>query len=344
MKAKYTLFLLIILLTLIPVVPKAIHGNEIEKWDSQEKNHPGLTGKDKTAHDQTDDNSVQLLKSWQVGTSTGILTDFSQDEFNELKSNGIQYIELGSRTFRDLTQEECEILVEDLKKKADNSGLEIWSLHLPYSSRFDISTTDDENRSNMIKECSRIMALCQPLNIRTYVVHPSAEPIPDDERPIRIENCIASLKILTEEVKKYGAQLALEDLPRTCLGNTSEEILKIVNAVGNGLGICFDSNHLLYEKPEEFVAAVGDLIITLHISDYDGIDERHWLPGTGIINWTNVITELLKHGYSGPFLFETSRRNPASLPEENREERLNSKDLTDCFMMLRNDYLESVSL
>jgi len=168
------------------------------------------------------------------------------------------------------------------------------------------------------------------------VIHPSSEPIADEDREKRMENCIASMEILTDEVKKYNAQLVVEDLPRSCLGNTSAEILRIVKATGNGLGVCFDTNHLLKEKPEEFAENVGGLIKTLHVSDYDGIDEKHWLPGTGIINWNNVIAALAESGYKGPFMYETSQKKPSSESQKERI-RLTPKDLSENIKELKAD-------
>ena len=40
------------------------------------------------------------------------------------------------------------------------------------------------------------------------------------------------------------------------------------------------------------------------MSDYDGVDERHRLPGEGIVPWRTVVTRLCGVGYRGPFLFE----------------------------------------
>lgn len=287
--------------------------------------------------------SVRLVESWKVGTSSGLFTDFSQDEFDKFKSNGIDCIELGSGVFGKKTQAEKEAFVIDLKQKADKAGIKIWSIHLPFSRVFDISTLNDEDRNNMIRDCSEMMDLCQPLNPQKYVIHASSEPITDQERADRIRNCIASLKILNETARKHKAQLALECLPRTCLGNTADEILSIVNEVGNGLGVGFDSNHLLKEKPEEFAAKTGALITTLHMSDYDGLDERHWLPGTGVINWTNVISELAKAGYKGPFMFEASRRKPSSDGTTDLA-KLTAKELTTCFRELKNNFIKSINL
>ena len=45
-------------------------------------------------------------------------------------------------------------------------------------------------------------------------------------------------------------------------------------------------------------------VVTTHLSDYDGVDERHWLPGKGIVPWKTVVETLMENGYRGPFLFE----------------------------------------
>ncbi len=288
---------------------------------------------------------VELVETWKVGASTGIMKDFSQESFNKLKAAGIDYIEMGPAVFRDKSLEERKAFVADIKEKADRTGVKLWSVHLPFSREQDISTLNDEDRENMIRECKEIFELWQPMNPAKFVIHPSAEPISDEERELRIANSIASLKILTEEMKRYpGSSLAVENLPRTCLGNTSAELLRIVNAVGNGLEVCYDSNHMLQESPEEFAANLGSLITTVHMSDYgyvDGrLDERHWLPGEGVINWTNVISELVKAGFQGPFLFETSMRRPD--PETNVRARLNPEELVSCWHDLRIAYIESL--
>ena len=49
--------------------------------------------------------------------------------------------------------------------------------------------------------------------------------------------------------------------------------------------VCFDSNHLLQEQGDSFILAVGDKIVTTHISDYDFVNERHLLPGELDIDW-----------------------------------------------------------
>ena len=95
----------------------------------------------------------------------------------------------------------------------------------------------------------------------------------------------------------------MENLPRTCLGKNSEEMLELLSADPT-LRICFDTNHLLGQDPVEFVEAVGEKIVTTHVSDYDFIDERHWLAGEGDMDWHRLYDALCRVGYEGAWLYE----------------------------------------
>ena len=50
--------------------------------------------------------------------------------------------------------------------------------------------------------------------------------------------------------------------------------------------------------------AHGYCPVSLHISDYDFIDERHDLLGHGINQWGKLLDLLENAGYSGPALYE----------------------------------------
>ena len=43
------------------------------------------------------------------------------------------------------------------------------------------------------------------------------------------------------------------------------------------------------------------------MSDYDRKNERHWLPGEGVIDWTELLSALVESGYEGPFIYEASK-------------------------------------
>jgi len=82
--------------------------------------------------------------------------------------------------------------------------------------------------------------------------------------------------------------------------------------------VCFDTNHLLDEKIEDFIKELGSKIVTTHISDYDFKNERHWLPGEGDINWQSLMSALDTEGFDGVWLYEIDLTCPWTL-ERDRE-------------------------
>lgn len=192
------------------------------------------------------------------------------------------------------------------KRNADQAGLKVWSCHLPFSRTMDISVLNDSARMANLEHLTRMIAICGELGTQKLVLHPSSEPIVDADREKRIENSIASIGILRKEAARIGAELCIEDLPRTCLGRNSAELLRII-APYPDVKICFDTNHMLSEELVHFVEACGNRIATVHISDYDMVDERHWIPGKGKIDWPAVYQALMKTGYKGVFMYEIKR-------------------------------------
>ena len=85
-----------------------------------------------------------------------------------------------------------------------------------------------------------------------------------------------SLSVLAEIAQKSGGTVAVEDLPRTCLGRDTDELCKLVSA-DDRLRVCFDMNHLLYDDNIEFIKVVGKYLPTLeiyfHLIVYKGFEK-----------------------------------------------------------------------
>ena len=179
------------------------------------------------------------------------------------------------------------------------SGMTLWSVHLPFGRLLDISALDEGERAGVLAQLKQSIDLARGLGAGVLVIHGSAEPNDDASRPARMAACAESLSAL----QAYAApmRLAVENLPRTCIGRQGWEVRDLNAACA---GVCFDVNHLLIEDHDAFLDAAADQVITTHLSDYDGVDERHWLPGMGVVPWKKVHDRLLAAGYNGPFLFE----------------------------------------
>lgn len=242
---------------------------------------------------------------WVVGTSTALFKPFDEQGLEAVAEAGLGCMEFVVGR----NDPERGVRYAPLVERARTLGVDIWSVHLPFGTNWDVSSLDAEVREYAIAGCVEIMERGVTWGALKAILHPSYEPIPDAERSDRVKLCAESLHTLAEEADRIGIQIAVECLPRTCLGNTGDEILTLLEAHPS-LGVCCDVNHLLHETPEEFIAKVGSRIVTLHISDYDAVDERHWLPGEGVIDWAAVVRELVRAGYQGPWMYEVVRSKP----------------------------------
>lgn len=191
-------------------------------------------------------------------------------------------------------------------------GIRLNSLHLPFapSDRFDIS--NPEICEKTIEYHTQLIKKAAAIGIKKFIIHPSTEPIKPDKRRERMNCAKESLSRLAEIAAAEGAVMCVEDLPRTCLGRNSVEIAELVS-VDERLRLCLDTNHLFAEALPDYIRKFGRRIVTLHVSDYDFLNERHWLPGEGDIDWQAVASALNEVGYNGPWLYEVGFERPDTL-------------------------------
>ena len=235
---------------------------------------------------------------WTTAISTN-RTDL--DFLREIKSYGIHGIELS------VAEWECHnIDWQGLCGNADKAEIKVLSYHLPFGDRTDISAADEAVRINAVEIDKALIKKATDTGINRFVIHPSYEPIGDEERQTRMSAAKLSLSELAEYAESFNSVLCVENLPRTCLGHNIAEMQELLSA-DSRLRVCFDVNHLLKQfgcTHRQFVKALGDKIITCHMSDYDFEDEKHFFCGNGSINWDELIGLLEEAGYCGPFLFE----------------------------------------
>ena len=249
---------------------------------------------------------------YQIGLSLGAAVQ-CEELFKGCKEAGIQCAEISNGKLFLLKNLDFSAM----RRYADKYGVELWSFHLPFGpfSMIDISTPDETRRKNTVGLFAFLIRQAAAAGIKHYVIHPSGEPIKEEERDLYMAAAQKSLAALAEVADSVGGVIAVENLPRTCLGRDSSDILRLISA-DDRLRVCFDTNHLLSEDPVKFIRKVGDKIVTTHVSDYDRLDERHWLPGEGNTDWPALLAALREVGYQGPWLYEIDLEAPDSIHRE----------------------------
>lgn len=251
--------------------------------------------------------SCQSQQEMAIGKSYGRWKDIGLESMTANRNGGLEYIEVTINNFWRGAKDHNEIVerASAAMRDIEASGMKVWSVHLPYSRTLDISVLNDSLRAENVKFIGEMMEMSAEIfRPGRFVLHPSSEPITPEERPDRLANSHASIGILAEVARKVGVVLCVENLPRTCLGQNSTEMLQLIEGYDDVM-LCFDTNHLLFQSHEDFLAGIGNgLIGNVHLSDYDFENERHWIPGEGQIEWGPLWKGIRKAGYEGIFMFE----------------------------------------
>ena len=220
---------------------------------------------------------------------------------------GLEYIEISCG------KDEINALdYEKLKEWTEKYGVKIWSFHLPFYPFKEIDISNEEVVEETVEYLKDIILKASKIGIDKFIIHASGEPIDENDRPKRMDTAKKSLFKLAEFAKSVNAIICVEDLPRTCLGRSASDILELLSA-HKDLRACFDTNHLLGESNIDFIKAIGDKIVTLHVSDYDFINERHWLPGEGKNDWQFILKALKEIDYKGIWLYEIDMKCPNTI-------------------------------
>ena len=256
-----------------------------------------------------------MLKMYKIGLSSCGFA-LTAENFEKLEQNQIAAIEIA------LPLDQCNSTdYKEVQKLSGRYHIDLWSYHLPFCPFriIDIASLNPELRENSIKLYTSLIEKAADVGVDKFVVHPSAEPIAPNDRSDRLKYSMQTLDQLAEIAHRNGAVIAVEDLPRTCLGNTAQEIQQLISA-NDKLRVCLDTNHLLSESNTNFVKQLSDKIVTMHVSDYDFVDEKHWLPGEGKVDWQALLSALQQVNYQGVWMYEIGLTAPKTLSR--------SRDLT----------------
>ena len=255
----------------------------------------------------------------ELGISTALFRPFLPDKHLALLAeHGVKLTELSTNCF-DIFQDKAR--TGDLRRALTRTGVRVHSVHVPFPIEFDISNPDRAVRQKGIDAALLCLDRLVTLGGRYLVVHPCSGPVSDDEAAARARFASESLHVLSEHV---GAapfpKVAVENLIPMRLAKDSAQLIELLDAVGSPhLGVCLDVNHVnLSEDLVEATLRYGRRILTLHISDNDGVAERHWIPGRGVLPWKAWVKALLSTGYAGPFMCELGKPKEDDPPESDR--------------------------
>jgi sugar phosphate isomerase/epimerase len=161
---------------------------------------------------------------------------------------------------------------------------------------------DESYRRVRIDHTRRALTLCAQLGAPHVTTEPGGPLAPGQSRAEAIDLFVEVLKPLAEHAHSLNTMLLIEPEPGLLL-ETTDQYLEVAERVNSpSIGLNFDVGHA-YCVAEDIPAAIAKL--APHIRHYHFEDiastrvHHHLVPGTGAINFGEVMTAIRGTGYDG---------------------------------------------
>ena len=241
----------------------------------------------------------------KLGVSLKTIGPLNDETLRAVAESSIATVELSAWKFLDDNPQ--AIMLPALKEMLRRTGIRATSMHVAYGADTDISALDEQIYRRGMDQMALIVGLAVELDVGIIVAHASVGTVEPDERDRRIAQIRRALAEIEPLCSEAGRKFAIELIPRTGLGNTPEEILSLIDGRNESIfGACLDTNHLVERCATlpQVVRTLSDRLLTLHMSDCDGLEARHLPPGEGAIDWKAFMEALRDIDYRGPFTYE----------------------------------------
>lgn len=197
--------------------------------------------------------------------------------------------------------------LDEVMDRMNRFDIAVSSSHAPF---FNVTGMDSSKVERYSKGIHQAIEAGAYIGAPWIVLHPQ-----NVEKKTDVKLSIEFLKPFCEIARKHGIGIAVENMFET----RAEQLIEIVNALGDGVGVCWDTGHAnlggFNQKTE--LQALGSHVKVLHIHDNYGAKDNHNTPYIGNINWSEFMEALHGIGFQGDLNLEVSVRQ---MPEEVRLE------------------------
>ena len=220
----------------------------------------------------------------------------------------------------------------EIVKVAENLGLEVQSLHAPFTKAANMWSHDEAVFVPAKTELKRVIDDCAKFHIPVVVAHVwIGFDYEFDMNSLNYENF--------EEVVRYAEERNVKIAFENTEGIEYLRALMAHFKSNKTVGFCWDSGHeMCYNYSEDILGEFGDRLIMTHLNDKLGIsrfdgkiywtDDLHLLPFDGVADWDNNILRLRMAHHLPILNFEL---NVTSKPNRHENDVYGKMDPTEYF-------------
>lgn len=185
-----------------------------------------------------------------------------------------------------------------------DQGLIFEFIHVPFQECNDFWSETASDRDRAVSRHLAWVQDCAELGIPMMVMHPARGSYGGLINRFGVE----SIARIVSAAEDAGIIIAVENTRRMdCIDPIFSEI------ESPNLGLCYDSSHerLCVDDTGMLLRCLGDRLRATHLSDNDGLSDKHWLPGEGVIDWSAIADAFPADSYTGCFTLEVVPGNLA---------------------------------
>lgn len=185
---------------------------------------------------------------------------------------------------------------QDLIKKVKKYDLGLDSIHLPSTDNNALWSDSNSERLSYLDNVLRWMYECKKAGAEILVSHITD----DDKLTFKKSNGYKSFEKIISFAEEIDIKLSAEN---TKMNEYLEFILDEFDS--KNLGICYDSSHDFVQGQSKgrLLNKYKDRLFCVHLSDNDFTCDRHWLPGNGDIDYTDIV-KIIKESKCNCFSME----------------------------------------
>ncbi len=160
--------------------------------------------------------------------------------------------------------------------------LKLDNVHLPFENINNLWSEDNTERNNQINIIKKWLNECKHSGADIAVLH----AVHGSNYVFDYSLGYDSFRKIIAEAENINIKIAIEN---TRMFNYVDFILKEIESPN--IGFCYDSSHdfIKGESSGEILNKWKNKLIAVHLSDNDGLCDRHWVPGNGYIDWKKII-------------------------------------------------------
>jgi len=268
----------------------------------------------------------------KIGMTAGVYnpdTAVFEEELKQLKRIGFDCIDyqgfVDTQTDLFVTEEsEFDAYLHTHRKIAARVGLTLHQVHGPW--RWPTVDDSEEGRAERFEKMTKAIRGTARLGCDRMILHHIMPQKRIDTDPAYVREINkAFFARLCNYAKEFGITICLENMPFPCqsLARPQQTRSLVKELALENLRICLDTGHaqVLNVLPGDAVRLIGkDDLYALHVHDNDGLRDRHWLIGDGVIDWKDFGAALHEINFDGCFSIES--KIDSKLSVEEREEKL----------------------